>query len=79
MDLEIIILAKAGGERKIPYDDTYTWNPNYSTNELSCKTETGLRTQKMYLCHPMGKEGREGKLGVWDEQIPTTLPKLDEH
>ena len=44
MDLEIIILAKAGGERKIPYDDTYTWNPNYGTNELSCKTETGLRT-----------------------------------
>ena len=55
------------------------WNlkKKNDTDELIYKTEIDPQTQKTNLWLPKGKgEGRD-KLGVWDEQIHTTLYKTD--
>ena len=74
IDLEIIILSKSDRERQI-YDITYKWNLKYNTNELIYKTETDSQAQKTNLWLP--KEKGRDKLGVWDEQIQTTIYKTD--
>ena len=52
-------------------------NLKYDTNELIYKTETHSQTQKTNLWLPKGKNGGRGKLGVWDQQIQTTIYKID--
>ena len=49
------------------------------TNELIYKTVTDSQTQKTNLWLPKGKGGgqRRNKLGVWDQQIHTTIYKID--
>ena len=46
------------------------------TNELTYKTETDSQTQKINLWLPKGEGGRD-KLGVWDQQIQTSIYKTD--
>ena len=46
------------------------------TNELIYKTETDSLTQRTNYGYKRGKAGRD-KLGVWDEQIQTTIYKVD--
>ena len=55
------------------------WNlkKKKGTNELIYKTEIDPQTQKTNLWLPKGKGGGRDKLGVWDEQIHTTLYKVD--
>ena len=48
-------------------------NLKYDTNKLIYKTETDLQTQKLI---PKEKRGRD-KLGVWDQQIQTTVYKMN--
>ena len=61
----------------ISYDITYVQNLKYDTNELIYKTETDSQIQKTNLWLPKGEgEGRD-KLGVWDQQIQTTIYKID--
>ena len=42
MDLEIIILSEVS-QTKTNIDFTHMWKLKYDTNELICKTETGLQ------------------------------------
>ena len=54
------------------------WNLKYDTNELIYETETDPQTQTTGLWLPKGKEGEGGnKLGVWDQQIQTTIYKIN--
>ena len=46
------------------------------TNELIYKTETDLQTEKTNLQLPKGK-GQGGMSGVWDQQMQTTIHKID--
>ena len=52
------------------------WNLKYDTNKLIYKTKTDSQTQKTNLWLPKGKGGGD-KLGVWDQQIQTTIYKID--
>ena len=58
------------------YAITYMWNLKIDTNELIYRTETDSQTQKTNLWLPKGKGGRD-KLGVWGQQIHTTVYKID--
>ena len=51
-------------------------NLKYDTNELTYKIETDSQTQETNLWLQKGKGGRD-KLGVWDQQIQTTIYKVD--
>ena len=54
------------------------WNPKNDTNDLIYKTETDSQTSKTNLWLPKGKRGGgRDKLGVWDQQIHTTIYKTD--
>ena len=65
MQLEILMLSKSEGERKIPYDITYMWNLKYGTHEPIYKTETDSQTWRTDSWLPRGRgEGGDG-LGVW--------------
>ena len=47
------------------------------TNELLYKTERDLQTQKTNLWLPKEKEVGKNKLGVWNQQMQTTIYKID--
>ena len=53
------------------------WNLKYDTNGLIYKTETDSQTWKTNLWLQKGKRGGRDKLGVWDQQIHTTIYKTD--
>ena len=53
------------------------WNLKYVTNELIYKTETDFRHRKQTYGYQRGKEVGRDKLGVWDQQIQTTVYKVD--
>ena len=63
-------------ERQISYNITQMLNVKNDTNELIYKTETDLQTQKTKLWLPKGK-GERSKLGVWYQQIQTTIYNTD--
>ena len=53
------------------------WNVRYDTNELIYKTETDSQLQKTKVYgYQRGKGGRY-KLGVWDQNIQTTIYKIN--
>ena len=55
---------------------THTWNLENDTRELIyLKKKIDSQTQKPKLWLTRWK--REGKLGVWDEQIHATIYKID--
>ena len=52
------------------------WNlKKNDTNEFIYKKETHSQIQKMNLWLPKGKGVRKDKLGVWYQQIQTTVRK----
>ena len=53
------------------------WNLKYDTSELIYKTETDSQAQKTNIWLPKGTKGRRDKLGVWDQQIQTTIYNID--
>ena len=54
------------------------WNLKYDANELIYETEKGTQMQKTNLWLPKGEWGwRRDKLGVWNQQIQTTIYKID--
>ena len=57
---------KSERERQIPYDNTYTWNLKYDTNEPIYETETDSQTQRTDLWLPTGRvgEGMEWEFGI---------------
>ena len=58
------------------YGITYTWNLKNNTNECICKTESDSWIKK--TCdYQRGKEKERDKLRVWDQQIQTTIYKID--
>ena len=77
MDLEILSEVSQTEKRQISYDITYMWNLKNDTNEPIYKTETDSQTQKTNLWLPKGKRVGRGKLGIWDQQIQTTIYQID--
>ena len=71
MKLEIIILSEV---RQISCDITYMWNIEYDTNELIYKQKQTHRHRKQTYGYQRGK--RRDKLGVWVQQIQTTIYKI---
>ena len=53
------------------------WNLKYNTNEFISKIETDSQTQKMKFVVNKGQRGERDKLAVWDQQIQTTIYKMD--
>ena len=53
------------------------WNLKYDLNELIYKTERDSQTQKTNLWLPKGNGGREEQIRSWDQQIQTTIYKID--
>ena len=76
MDLEIIVLRKTNIIWYHLYVESKKW-----TNQLIYKTETDTQTEnKLIVTKGEKREVRWGgrdKLGVWDEQIHTTIYKMD--
>ena len=66
--LERIILGGENHTKTIPYDVIYIWNLMYITNELICKIETDLGTQRTDLRLPRSGMGEEriGSVGLAD-------------
>ena len=66
--LESIIRGGENHTKTIPYAVIYIWNLVYNTNELICKIETDLGTQRTDLPLPRSGvgEGRIGSLGLAD-------------
>ena len=52
-------------------------NLKYDTNELIYKTETDSQTQKTNLVTKGERGWGKDKLGVWDQQIQTTICKIN--
>ena len=75
MDLEIIILSQVRQSKTNAACSTYTWNLKNDTNELIYKTDS--QTQGTGLWLPKGKEWGRDKLGVCEQQIQTTIYKID--
>ena len=69
----------SGKERQTPYDITYMQNlkKKKDTNEPIYKTEIYSQTQKTNLWLPKGKGVGRDKLGIWYQQILTTVYKID--
>ena len=59
----------------MPHDITYMWNLKYDTNELTYKTKQTHRKQTMVTKGEKGSSRDE--LGVWGQQIQTSLCKTD--
>ena len=79
MDLEMIILSEVSQTEKNKYNITYLWNlKNMLQVNLFTKQKQTHRCRKQYYGYQTGRsgEGRD-KLGVWDEQIHTTIYKTD--
>ena len=53
------------------------WNLKYNINELIYKPETDSQTQVTNLWLPKAEGGERDKLVVWDQQIQTTVYKID--
>ena len=66
-------------ERKRQIRTISHWcNLKYATNELIYEAETESQTQKTDLWLPKVEAGcGRDKLGVWDQQIHTTIYKID--
>ena len=75
MDLENIILSEVS-QRQILYDIAYMWILKNNTNELTYKPLIDSQTQKTNYGYQRGRGGRD-KLGIWDQQIHTTIYKID--
>ena len=57
MDLEIILISEVSQKQK--YDDVYTWNLKYNTNESIYKIDS--QTQRRDFCLPRWRVGDGGK------------------
>ena len=55
--------SKSERERQIPYDNTYTWNLKYGTNEPVYKTKIDSQIQRTDLWLPRGKRVGQGCIG----------------
>ena len=55
----------------------YMQNLKNYINELIYKIETDSQTQKTNLWLPKGIVAGEDKLGIWDQQIHTTIYEID--
>ena len=64
-----------GLSQQTPCDITYMRNLKYDTCELIY--ETGSQTQKTLYGHERGNGVGRDKLGVWDQEIQTTMYKVD--
>ena len=53
------------------------WNQKKSKNELIYKTETDPQTQKTSSWLPEGKGRGRDKLGIWNQQIQSTIYKIN--
>ena len=62
-------------QRQIPCDITYMWNLKYDTNLLIYKTEIDSQSQETNLWLPKRKGEKKDKLGIWDQQMETTMSK----
>ena len=69
--------SKSDRKRQISYDITYTWRLKYDTNEFIYKTEIDSQTQKTNLRLLRGSGCGRDKLEVWDQQVQTTIYKID--
>ena len=56
---------------------TYRWNLKFDTNEHIYETETDSQTQRTDLWLPRGREGGEGWMGGWDQQMQTIMYRMD--
>ena len=80
MDLEITILSEVSQTEKenTVYHLYVKSKKKNDTNELIYKTEIDSQTQRTNLRLPKGKQRhKRDKLGVWDQQIQTTIYKID--
>ena len=68
----VIILIK----RQISYDITYKQNLKYVTNGFIYKTETDSQIENKLMVTKGERCGRD-KLEGWDQQIHTTINKID--
>ena len=76
-------LRKSERERQIPHI-IYIWTLKYNTNkhiystEMDSKTQkTDLETQRTDLWLPRWEGWRRKDLEVWDQQMQTTICKMD--
>ena len=78
MDLENTTLSEVREKkRQILYDSIHMWNLKNYTNQSIYKTEPNLDTEnKLTVTRRERDEGRD-KFGMWDEQIQTTIHKID--
>ena len=78
MDLEIIVLSEVSQKEKDKYHmiSLTCGISNLIQMNLSTKQKQTHRHRKQTYGYPRGKGGRD-KLGVWDEQIHTTVYKTD--
>ena len=76
MDLPRDFLTKSDRERQKMHYVVFMWNLKYDTNELIYKVETNSQMQKKFIISKGEMWGRD-KLEVWDQQIQTTIYKID--
>ena len=78
LDLGLIILSEVSQKKKDKYHmiSIYMCNLKYDTNELIYKIETYSQAQETNLWLLKGKRWGTDKLGVWDQQIQTTVYKI---
>ena len=55
------------------------WNLKYDTNLLIYKTEIDSQSQETNLWLPKRKGEKKDKLGVWDQQMETTMSKTKQY
>ena len=67
--------SKLGSERETPCDATYMWTLNYDTDGLSMKQSESWTERADRGCRG-GEEGAEGWLGVWNQQMRTTMTMM---
>ena len=79
MDLKIIILCEGSQKEKDKYHMISLICRIYNMIQMNLFTkQKDSQTQKTNLWLPKGKGGGGGdKLGVWDQQVQTTIYKID--
>ena len=65
--------SKSERERQVPCDVTYMQNLKCDTNEFMKQKQTHRHREQTCGC----QGGREGSIGIWDQQIQTTNYKID--
>ena len=78
MGLEMIILNEVSQkEKRIPQDITHMWNLKNSKCICIQKQKQTHRHRKQTYGYQRGKGVGRDKLGVWDQQIQTSVYKID--